>query len=47
MDLYEIHVGLVIFQPLSLSIYRLGKPENPNLQICLAWLWSLMEEKFV
>ena len=26
MDLYGIHVGLGIFQPLSLSICRLGKP---------------------
>ena len=43
-DLYGIHVGLGIFQPLSLSICRLG---NPNLQMCLVWLWSSMEEKFV
>ena len=28
MDLYEIHMGLEIFQPLSLFICRLGKPEN-------------------
>ena len=26
MELYGIHVGLGIFQPLSLSIHRLGKP---------------------
>ena len=26
MDLYGIHVELGIFQPLSLSICRLGKP---------------------
>ena len=26
MDLYGIHVGLGIFQPLSLSICMLGKP---------------------
>ena len=43
-DLYGIHVGLGIFQPLYLSICRLG---NPNLQMCLVWLWSLMEENFV
>ena len=31
MDLYGIHVGLGIFQPLSLSICRLGKPQLTNV----------------
>ena len=31
MDLYGIHVGLGIFQPLSLFIRRLGKPQLTNV----------------